>query len=114
MPMTVVVTNAVPMRVRGFLASCMLELAPGVYSHPHLSKAVRERIWRVLQNWWPEVKDGSVLMLWKDKEQPGGQGVNTLGFPTRHLVDHEGFLLSMRRVQAEDKDIDLVTIHEEV
>ncbi|TVR13365.1 MAG: type I-E CRISPR-associated endoribonuclease Cas2, partial [Planctomycetota bacterium] len=30
MPMTIVVTNDVADRYRGFLASCMLEIAPGV------------------------------------------------------------------------------------
>jgi CRISPR-associated protein Cas2 len=95
MPMTVVVTTAVPMRFRGFLASCMLELAPGVYSHPRLSKAVRERIWAVLQGWWDDSGGGgSVLMLWEDTGQPGGQGVACLGLAQRTIVEYEGFLLS--------------------
>jgi CRISPR-associated protein Cas2 len=94
MPMTVVVTTAVPMRFRGFLASCMLELAPGVYSHPRLSKAVRQRIWDVLQNWWGYSEGGSVLMLWEDGGQPGGQGVASLGLPQRTIVEYEGVLLS--------------------
>ncbi|NJN36487.1 MAG: hypothetical protein HC794_04785 [Nitrospiraceae bacterium] len=29
-----------PGRYRGFLASCMLELAPGVYTSPQMSEAV--------------------------------------------------------------------------
>jgi CRISPR-associated protein Cas2 len=92
--MTVVVTTAVPMRFRGFLASCMLELAPGVYSHPKLSKAVRERIWNVLRNWWEYSAEGSILMLWEDAAQPGGQGVAYLGLPQRTIVEYEGVLLS--------------------
>jgi CRISPR-associated endoribonuclease Cas2 subtype I-E len=43
--MTVVVTRNVPDRYRGFLASCMLELAPGVYTSPHMNQSVRERVW---------------------------------------------------------------------
>ena len=34
MPMCVIVTRDVPARFRGFLASCMLEIAPGVYTQP--------------------------------------------------------------------------------
>jgi len=48
MPMTVVVTRDVESRYRGFLASVMLEIAPGVYVSPNLSAGVRERIWSVL------------------------------------------------------------------
>ena len=51
MPMTVVVTNNVPNRFRGFLASCMCEIAPGGYTAPRLTKAVRERVWAVLESW---------------------------------------------------------------
>ena len=43
--MTVVVTRDVESRYRGFLASAMLEVAPGVYVSPDLSNGVRERIW---------------------------------------------------------------------
>ena len=39
MPMCVIVTRDVPARVRGFLASCMLEIAPGVYTTPFVSPA---------------------------------------------------------------------------
>ena len=42
--MTVVVTRNVPGRYRGFLASCMLEVAPGVYTNPGMTRAVRERV----------------------------------------------------------------------
>ncbi|MEO0813153.1 MAG: type I-E CRISPR-associated endoribonuclease Cas2e, partial [Myxococcota bacterium] len=38
--MTVIVTRNVPMRFRGFLASCMLEIAPGVYTSPGMNRGV--------------------------------------------------------------------------
>ena len=44
MSMTVVVTRNVAPRFRGFLASVMLEIAPGVYTAPEMSKGVRERV----------------------------------------------------------------------
>ena len=43
MPMAMIVTRNVEARYRGFLASVMLEVAPGVYIAPDLSAAVRTR-----------------------------------------------------------------------
>jgi hypothetical protein len=44
MPMTVIVTRDVPDRYRGFLASVMPEIGPGVFVSPELSRGVRERL----------------------------------------------------------------------
>ena len=45
MAMCVIVTRDVPMRFRGFLASCMLEIAPGVYTQPgHVQRRARARV----------------------------------------------------------------------
>lgn len=48
--MTLAVTRDVAARFRGFLASCMLEIAPGVYTSPKMNRAVRERVWSVVQD----------------------------------------------------------------
>ncbi len=96
MSMTVVVTRNVPDRVRGFLASSMLELAPGVYSAPRISPAVRERIWGVLADWFVAEEDASVVMLWADKTVPGGQTVRTLGLPPITLVELDGLIVARR------------------
>lgn len=97
MSMTVVVTRDVASRIRGFLASTMLELAPGVYSAPRLSPAVRDRIWAVLNEWFPTGQGGSVVMLCEDKKLPGGQSVKTLGLPPIDLVELDGIVLSRKR-----------------
>ena len=52
MPLTMVVTRNVEARYRGFLTSLMLEVAPGVYVAPDMTKAVRTRVWYVLKDWW--------------------------------------------------------------
>jgi CRISPR-associated protein Cas2 len=91
--MTVVVTTNVPARFRGFLASCMLELAPGVYTAPRMSRAVRERVLAVLTDWHDAENIGSVLMTWADKTAPGGQGIATLGIPPVELVEFEGMIV---------------------
>ena len=96
MPLCLIVTRDVEMRYRGFLGSIMLELAPGVYAGPRLSKAVRERVWEVLSGWHGALRSGSVIMTWRDTAAPGGLRVLTLGEPPKDLVEHEGSLLVRR------------------
>lgn len=96
MPMTVVVTREVPGRFRGFLASCMCEIAPGVYTAPRMSSGVRERVWAVLEEWWMAYPDCSVLMTWPDSRLAGGQNLRTLGLPRQDLHDHCGVFLARR------------------
>lgn len=98
MSMTVVVTRNAPGRIRGFLASVMLEIAPGVYSAPRISPAVRERVWTVLSEWFSQQGDTSVVMTWQDRDTPGGQTVRTLGTPPIDLVTVDGLVLARRRL----------------
>ena len=99
MSMTVVVTLNVSERIRGFLASTMLELAPGVYSAPRISPAVRERIWGVLTDWFVTENEASVVMLWQDKQIPVGQAIQTLGSPAIDLVEVDGMILARTRIK---------------
>jgi CRISPR-associated protein Cas2 len=94
MPMTVLVTRNVKDRIRGFLGSCMCEVSPGVYVAPRMSKAVRERVWAVLSDWFEDGQDTSIVMTWPDLSQPGGQAVQTLGTGGRSLHEHDGVVLA--------------------
>lgn len=96
MAMTLVVTREVADRFRGFLASCMLELAPGVYAGPRMTKAVRERVWSVLEEWFSELGGGGILMTWPDAEQVGGQSIRWLGEPKKDLVEVDGLFFTRR------------------
>lgn len=96
MSMTVVVTRNVSDRTRGFLASCMLELGPGIYSAPRISPAVRNRIWSVLMDWFPAETDASIVMVWDARDHPGGQRVEVLGVPPVELVELDGMVVSKR------------------
>jgi CRISPR-associated protein Cas2 len=93
--MTVVVTRNVPDRVRGFLSSSMLEIGPGVYTGSNVSIAVRDRIWDVLQEWFPG-EGSSIIMIWENKQVPGGQSIKVLGIPPIDLIELDGILLSRR------------------
>ena len=95
--MTVIVTRNVPARFRGFLASVMLEAAPGVYVNPSLSAAVRGRVWGVLTGWFSGVHEASLVLLWTDSGRPCGMGLEVLGEPPREFVDFDGVVLSRLR-----------------
>ena len=103
MPMTVMVTRDVDPRFRGFLASCMLEIAPGVYTAPQMTRAVRERIWKVMSEWYDELYKGSIVLTWHDKGQPGGQGIELLGEPPKTLVECDGMYLCARPLASSEK-----------
>jgi CRISPR-associated protein Cas2 len=95
--MTVVVTRNLPDRFRGFLASCMLELAPGVFTSPQMTTAVRDRVWAVCCEWAEEIPDdGGVLMTWQDRQSPSGQAVLILGWPRKELTELNGVWLDRR------------------
>jgi CRISPR-associated protein Cas2 len=102
MSATVVVTRNVSDRIRGFLASIMLELAAGVYSAPRLSPAVRQRIWAVVEDWFSVENEASIIMVWGDAQMPGGQNVRTLGLPPVELVEVDGIILSRRQATGAD------------
>ena len=104
MPMTIVVTRNVSLRMRGFLASCMCEIAPGVYTAPRLNKAARERIWQVLTEWFEwEEDDAGIVMTWPDSKQRGGQTVWVLGGPKIQLLELDEIYLARRDLSAKDE-----------
>ncbi len=96
MPMTVVVTRDVESRYRGFLASAMLEVAPGVYVSPDLSHGVRERIWTVISTWYDVLNRGAIVMMWRDSTASGGLALRHLGDPPKEIRDADGVLLVKR------------------
>jgi len=74
----------------------MLELGPGVYTSPRLNPAVRDRIWCVLEEWFVREQDASIVMVFEDPSQPGGQSIRVLGLPPIELVSVDGLVLSRR------------------
>jgi len=96
--MTIVVTRNVDPRVRGFLASTMLEVASGVYTSPNLSPTVRDRVWGVLEKWFIEEKDQGVVMTWPDKQASGGQVIRVLGTERLFLRETSAIVLSCREL----------------
>lgn len=96
MSTTIAVTRNLPGRFDGFLTSCMLEVAPGVYVAPRMKKSVRERVWKVMLEWaelMPE--DGGVVLVWRDRNCPSGLSMRTLGWPKKEFIEHEGTWLAV-------------------
>ena len=91
--MTVAVTVNVEGRYRGFLASAMLEIAPGVYTSPQMTSGIRERIWDVLSRWYYELGQDAIVMTWRDPTAVGEQRIRTLGEGPREIVDADGVYL---------------------
>ena len=91
--MTVIVTFNVAARYRGFLASAMLEIAPGVYTAPRMNSGIRERVWDVLADWYYELGQGAVVMTWQDSAAVGEQRIRTLGEAPKEIVDADGVYL---------------------
>jgi len=97
MSMTIAVTRNTPGRFNGFLASCMQEIAPGVYVAPTMQKAVRERVWTVMMEWnelLPE--DAGVVLFWRNPNAPSKLSIRLLGWPKKEFVEHEGLWLTHR------------------
>jgi len=94
--MTVLVTRNVEGRVRGYLASTMLEIAAGVYAAPNLTPAVRDRIWEVLVKWQVGTRDDGAVMTWPDAQAPGGLRLHMLGEPPLELHETASIVLTRR------------------
>lgn len=106
MSMTIAVTRNAPNRFRGFFASCMLEVAPGVYVAPRMKKAVRQRVWNTVLEWSEFLPaDGGIVLFWKSRQAASGLGMKLVGWPKKELVDHEGLWLAARELTAaHDRD----------
>ena len=91
--MTVIVTVNVEGRYRGFLASVMLEIAPGVYTSPDMTAGIRDRVWDVLTGWHSQLGQGSIVMTYRDPSAVSGQNLRTLGDAPKEIVDADGVYL---------------------
>lgn len=113
MSMTIAVTRNLPGRFHGFLASCMLEIAPGVYVSPRMKKSIRERVWETVLEWDEFVpSDGGIVLCWKSRDAPSGLGVRLLGWPKKELLDHEGIWLTVRNLTQSHKPEELELLSE--
>lgn len=88
MAMLVVITEAVPPRLRGRLAVWLLEIRAGVYVGD-VTKRVREMIWEQIN---ALAEDGNVAMAWASNHESGFE-FQTYGANRREPIDHDGLRL---------------------
>ena len=88
MSMCVVVTEAVPPRLRGRLAVWLLEIRAGVYVGD-VSRKIREMIWYQVGEL---AEEGSVVMAWATNTESGFDFI-TYGRNRRMPIDFDGLRL---------------------
>jgi CRISPR-associated protein Cas2 len=88
MSMLMVVTEAVPPRLRGRLAVWLLEVRAGVYVGD-VSKRVREMIWDQIVEL---AEDGNVVIAWATNTESGFD-FQTYGKNRREPIDFDGLRL---------------------
>ena len=88
MSMLVVVTEAVPPRLRGRLAIWLLEIRAGVYVG-EVSKRIREMIWEQVVML---AENGNVAMAWATNTESGFD-FQTYGKNRRVPIDYDGLRL---------------------
>ena len=88
MSMLVVVTEAVPPRLRGRLAVWLLEIRAGVYVG-NVSRRIREMIWEQIS---ALAEQGSVAMAWATSNESGFD-FQTYGKNRRIPIDYDGLRL---------------------
>lgn len=76
----------------------MCEIAPGVYTAPRMTVAVRERVWTVLSDWYKPDPEHSILMTWPKPSLPGGQEIRVLGIPQQDVWRHDGVYVARREI----------------
>ncbi len=88
MSMCMVVTEAVPPRLRGRLAVWLLEVRAGVYIGD-VSQRVREMLWQQIE---AMAEDGNVVLAWATNTESGFDFI-TYGKNRRQPVDFDGLRL---------------------
>lgn len=97
MSMCMVVTEAVPPRLRGRLAVWLLEIRAGVYVGD-VSKRIREMIWFQVSEL---AEDGNAVMAWATNTESGFDFI-TYGENARMPVDFQGLRLVKYTPRAND------------
>lgn len=88
MSMCMIVTEAVPPRLRGRLAVWLLEVRAGVYVG-NVGQRVREMLWQQVEGM---AGDGNVVMAWATNTESGFDFI-TYGTNRRQPVEFDGLRL---------------------
>jgi CRISPR-associated protein Cas2 len=59
-----------------------------------MTRAVRERVWAVLEKWQVGSRNDGAIMIWPDPGRPGGQSILVLGEPPIELCETSSIVLA--------------------
>lgn len=93
--MMIIVTRNAPEKLRGYLASTLLEIESGIYFSQVGSPRVRAQIWEIVMG-WAEIDTGAV-MIYHDKNVPHNFSFEKIGSAPIELKEVDGMLLSFKR-----------------
>lgn len=88
MSMIVIVTESIPPRLRGRLATWLVEVRAGVYVG-NTSRRVRETLWQYCE---ADIEDGNIVMAWQTNTESGFD-FQTMGENRRIPVEFDGLRL---------------------
>ena len=86
--MLVIITEAVPQRLRGYLSRWLLEVRSGVYVGNY-SVRVRQKLWEVVCR---QLGDGNAVLAWNSNHESGFEFL-TVGANCRTQIDWDGLPL---------------------
>ena len=96
--MLVIVLEAAPPRLRGYLTRIFLEIRAGVYLGDY-STRVRERVWEVVK---AEIEGGNAVIAWPANNDSGFD-FDTCGINRRIPIDLDGLkLCSFQPIQTKE------------
>ena len=101
MPVTMIVTRALPDRWRGFLQSVSLEIGIGVFLSPDMRSSVRKRVWEVATDWFQYQDGGSFVMAWVET---GRVHHLSLGEAPRQILFYDGIPIATLSCYDQKKD----------
>lgn len=93
-------------RFHGFLRSVMLNVHPGVFVSMDLDAGSRDRVWRILEEWWHQDPRGMAVMILRDKTKPMEMDFRVLGSVKRDIVEYDGHYALARKREETRKDSD--------
>lgn len=89
--MLVIVVENAPPKLRGYLSSWALQVAPGVYV-ANLPARIRDELWSRVEGW--ARRDTTAVLLWATATTEQGLAVRVHGRPKRTVWEIEGLLVS--------------------
>jgi CRISPR-associated protein Cas2 len=101
--MLVICVSNVADRYHGYLRSVMLNVHPGVFVAMDLDAGSRDRVFDTIEEWFAAEPTGSIVLIWKNPNEPLAIEIRNLGVPKREVIQYDDVLGVLRRSSDEDK-----------